>query len=163
MASPKLGEYSREKVQVVWTTPSDNGGLPILSYTLTYSSDLVSWSNITGLSTNWLYPQVVPIDRLSDILIITRHNGLLPNTTHYYAVLATNELGSGPWSAISDLSSASGNLIDFWTLSLAYIVLIYYLEMCGDFVCDASETCSTCYLDCGACGMFIYCFIFILF
>jgi hypothetical protein len=34
-----------------------------------------------------------------------------------------------------------------------HIFTNFILAMCGDGVCDRNENCSTCFFDCGACGM----------
>lgn len=60
--------------------------------------------------------------------------GLFANTPYYFKAAAINSLGMGPISDTATLSTAAA--------------------MCGDGICDAGESCRSCYLDCGACGMF---------
>eukprot|EP00026_Physarum_polycephalum_P000413 Phypoly_transcript_00414.p1 GENE.Phypoly_transcript_00414~~Phypoly_transcript_00414.p1 ORF type:complete len:1618 (+),score=237.56 Phypoly_transcript_00414:610-4854(+) len=61
-----------------------------------------------------------------------KKTGLQPNTPYTFRVRAASSFGVGSWSENATISTAA--------------------RACGDGNCDASENCTTCYLDCGSCG-----------
>ena len=72
------------QIDLSWSAPSDDGGSAITGYRIEVSEDGKAWNNLvanTG-SANTRYS----------------HTGLSAGSTRYYAVLAINAAGPGPWS-----------------------------------------------------------------
>lgn len=55
---PTYKAYTRTSIDVQVLPPSDDGGAPITSYIISYSSNYVSWKNVTITTKNmvWSYP-----------------------------------------------------------------------------------------------------------
>lgn len=113
---------------MAWSAPASNG-YPILFYT-------VRMYNFT----NWVESNTTNVKYTAANLLL--------NTAYPFEVSATNKLGASGFSAPLNFSTAP-SIFAFYSL----LLLIYCLVLCGDGVCDApSETCTSCSLDCGACG-----------
>ncbi len=53
---PTYKSYTRTTIEVQILPPSDNGGAPVTSYIISYSSNMVSWASVTTTNMVWSYP-----------------------------------------------------------------------------------------------------------
>ena len=85
-----------QSVSLTWTTPSDDGGSPIVSYTVKYrlhgTTPPSSWQSATTLP-NPILPSTTPIH-----VIVT---GLLNATIYDFEVAAVTAVSTGPYSFIT--------------------------------------------------------------
>jgi Fibronectin type III domain/FG-GAP-like repeat/Multicopper oxidase len=85
---------------VNWTAPADSGGAPITGYTV----------QVVNAGTNLPVGALRPAAAGATSLKVT---GLLTGITYKFQVLATNVVGSGPYSALSTSLTVETRLSDF--------------------------------------------------
>ncbi len=81
MSAPTVDPAGTTALTVDRAADPGDGGSPILSFDLRYSSDLSTWTTVTGIGD----PETL--------------TGLMENTTYYVQTRAENAVGVGPWSA----------------------------------------------------------------
>lgn len=91
MAQPVLtgpAPIEHRTIDILRAAPPSDGGSPILSYDLRYSTDQVAWTTVTGIS---------GAEQLT---------WLQPGSTYFVETRAVNGLGAGPWSPSANLDTA---------------------------------------------------------
>lgn len=80
-----------DATNVTWTAPDNNGGAPILNYSITYS--LTAGGSVAGTFT-------------STTLSYTHDTTSVTNGRLYYKVAANNKVGLGPYTAETEIDSS---------------------------------------------------------
>ncbi|MYI06342.1 MAG: hypothetical protein F4059_03190, partial [Gemmatimonadetes bacterium] len=82
------------RIELAWTAPAHDGGAPITGYRIEVSEDGALWRNLvahTGVTAT-----------------IYSHSGLMPGSTRYYRVSATNSAGTGMPSQVASATTDDG-------------------------------------------------------
>lgn len=87
MSAPTLTQIDRTSLLVARGSAPSNGGSPITSYDLRYSTDQATWTTVTGITAS------------------QTQTGLTAGTVYYIQTRAVNAIGAGPWSASKALDT----------------------------------------------------------
>ena len=82
------------RIELAWTAPAHDGGAPITGYRIEVSEDGALWRNLvphTGVTAT-----------------IYSHSGLMPGSTRFYRVSATNSAGTGMPSQVASATTDDG-------------------------------------------------------
>ena len=82
------------RIELAWTAPAYDGGAPITGYRIEVSDDGALWRNLvahTGVTAT-----------------IYSHSGLMPGSTRFYRVSATNSAGTGMPSQVASATTDDG-------------------------------------------------------
>lgn len=97
------------QVALTWNPPASDGGFPVTSYKLEFSTNNVNWTQIY----NALSPRSYT------------HTGLTPATLYYYRISAISTLGASPFSNAQ--AETIGGFVRYWDgTQFKYVLPEYY-------------------------------------
>src|SRR5690606_676389 len=126
--SPSASDLSPTAVTVSWLAPSSNGGASITGYTIQRATNSAFTQGLTQ------FTQGATLSRT--------FSDMLPSTTYYFRIRATNSAGSGAYSSTLTVETVSGAYVSHsgaWQPCGIFVSVDGTWEACEVFVSDGTD------------------------